>query len=678
LAFGLSVIVSIIICLPIVAYSELWGARHIYLALKSIGKAVFAKGPLQGSIAFALAVAFGVLAIFAYLTFRNLSSSLTTRQPTIEERQRLENRVLILGIVTGVVAALLVFLIEYSKHLRPAKLDVLGEIGLAALAGILVALFVFVGSIVFSFDRKITAVTEDLSKIIRSTEIISTATTDTERAASAAQEAALIVLRFEHGPKGWQDASKHLREPASMYLRAVTELALLETGPRHNTREILQRVLRSYMYEEAYDIWKQSLVTNPRNYAMFLSQILYALATHAAEEKRLGKHLKAHMYIVTRVGPRYAFAWPREGLGHNENINGMFVLPFLAEYYLFQQEILAGPLGEVVSIRRWVGDDTSGAREPALAAQSGDGSALVSLLPLMVSDCREIFPSSDVGYILEQSCAVGYRGTKARVTKDTIEDGLVFRVILSNGADHDRALQRLLKSSASKVHGLWRDRYDKLRSGITAALGENRERKGDDAEVLKAVDRAGRSLERISELVAGEIATEPRKVLQFYEERQRLSVFLAEHVTLPAAVRLGAQSPGELAETFADTALYVRMARLALDKRLESRGAETVQTVDEAFRKSYHSPVAVGSNVYHQYTFNGGEGKFSEFVVFALTDREDRTAREDCIVGVTASVDHPWKSAEIKIHTNLASDDRSKVETDMWNALTDAWASPPI
>ena len=93
------------------------------------------------------------------------------------------------------------------------------------------------------------------------------------------------------------------------------------------------RYMRTYYFEEAFDIRRKELVTNGRNFCFLL------LATFQAFLEQLGENEKLHYYAVTPVHPKDWYNWPH---GHMK-VRAYFEEDFIGLFYRTLREMLKSP-----------------------------------------------------------------------------------------------------------------------------------------------------------------------------------------------------------------------------------------------------------------------------------------------------------------------------------------------
>lgn len=253
---------------------------------------------------------------------------------------------------------------EVSRRERSYKI-ITESIGPGTAAGVLVAVFVSVGMIVFVFDHRIAGFMGDAVKVSEQTD-----KTSKSLAVSIpmVESQLTALLNMVHSMMGVSD--KLLRSNADLgfaeahYIRAWVKniTASDKTDPRLGG--ILQAIAATYWTEEASDVSRLSFVTNSRNYAAFLICAVKALralipSADAATRKDVER---VHFYTVTPAGPRCLLNWPQEQ--GDDQVLVHYQRHFMSAYMLFIRELINDTDQPIVH-RRWIWSGSNDDRKSA-------------------------------------------------------------------------------------------------------------------------------------------------------------------------------------------------------------------------------------------------------------------------------------------------------------------------
>jgi hypothetical protein len=146
---------------------------------------------------------------------------------------------------------------------------------------------------------------------------------------------------------------------------------------------------------------------------------------------------------------------------------------------------------------------------------------------------------------------------------------------------------------------------------------------------------------------------DPLEIFGFYESLQRMMIYAEEfeQVKKPA-------NGGELAENLFDSAIFQRAARLWESHNVQNLGDQ--YTMRRVFNERFHSAAAQGSTGWHcafkrwapDPSWGGRDEMPKEFVLFGVGPEDAEMSDDSFVIGITATLDHPWRSAEVHFHTH--------------------------
>lgn len=643
-------------CLPFVALSELSPFRYIRKIGVMVGTCLFGSNLPTGAAALFLSLSLSIIGLLFVLTISKISAAVASGRPE-KEREVIETYVLASGLISGSIAGAMVFLIEYGKHASggaEARTSPIVVLGLSATVGILVALFVFVGSIVFAFDRQIG---HNIQKLQAGVIGIETGTKAAHQAAGTVKDGtdelrkvtkqAIDLWAVIQGidPESYSKLGEELLLPYKEYM---TAMATWTDGA--SVREMPVAIITSYLYEEAFDLRRRHVVTNPRNYTAFLIDTVFELTRMAQRQDKI-----LEVNIVTPVTPVYLMNWPQRLLVDQSPVRGNFILPFLHEFYMFSHELLVSSWSKHLSLRRWllVADDASRQPHGCELAARGENQynthmreIFVLPVPVTISCLVKCKLSTEaLKRVVECSCRDWY--TNADRDSPSVYSELdKYPDLPFYSMFHTRdltVLKSLLTVGREAIVQHWRDRFNEKLEEIKVIANVS----GDAdlcTEETNFIEGALQSLD-----THNPPQSKPEDMREFHRSLQRLTLCLTKQISQK-------KIPGSKAvDDFHDAILMYRHALLwragSFDPPDKPQDPNSY-SVKNVFAKAFHSPVTAGDG-YCQYAKVVKEGNCPHPNEFVLCGVRDTKGKSDWMAAVTATVHHPWRSAQVNVETDV-------------------------
>ncbi len=558
-------------------------------ALAMLFVLILHEGWLPG-IRLASADTFGILVLLlVMLLFAGGLAELVRHLRKDEDKEKVvDTWVLVISFVAAALVAVFTFL-----GAEPPK-NVASEVAWSATAGILIALFVFVSSVVYAFDQKIkdrmqqaTIASENLKRVVDET-----------------REAVMSLVGIKSRKLG--DLRNECQGPFEQYAIALARWAEYE-----GQSSTLPQIFSSYLLEEAFDFLRHEVATKPRNYTMFLLRATDQLARFAQTQQKT-----LHVCTVTPVAPHYMFNWPQMS-----QQNGSWypaALDFLSQYYLFQQQWLDNSHGSQVRFHRW---------------------------NVLVQESQDVLPyASEKPNLLLVPCPARWNElrTLLGVQFPTFENE--FRQLVPGGTGAAPADDSIVwpvftagsRSSAATV------------AANIATLREYRNTEARDALVTATSGQAAEHVARVQRALDGGSLSDANgdTVVRLHDSMQHLAL----------EVQRVSNDPNSSAANELLQRLTYCLAAAAWKPNWHGDPLPLLDAYSSRYHSPTLGGAFCHTMVRKPALNDLATRKNPEFVLFGLGDDGSRPQElQDWPLGVTATLTHPWKASHIKLHVGTGA-----------------------
>lgn len=276
--------------------------------------------------------------------------------------------VLYMGLAAGAAVGILVGIDGYRKGEEQTGKEqvytfILESIGLGAAAGVLIAVFVAVGMLVFIFEHKVRRFTDEAGELVKKVKDLSrdVKALDEEIKKSsdelkqvrpgitqASQELSLLANTLLGVPRIHEVEAGLPVYPEAYYLASwISRIANADS--RAPETKVVRAIAETYWNEETSGVSRFRLVTTARNYLAFLIAAVNAISQ--SEPTR-----RVHFYTSTPAGPKSLLNWPQVEYmkyDHDTLVNFHSDYEFISSYMLFIKEIVRNKK-EQIAHRRWI------------------------------------------------------------------------------------------------------------------------------------------------------------------------------------------------------------------------------------------------------------------------------------------------------------------------------------